>query len=262
MAWMSDAEYELRKDCMEKKITARSARSTRTHCGKSGAVKFPSDYMTEKEKKAMNGECKSYRMNDPIMYRELKKWPEEHQKTYIKLLRSKYNVPDCEIAKAMGVAQQTFSRYIKTLNMSLGKKAGGGARSWKGSDYERAFHAWWHGENEDIPVGEPEKNVEEAEIEVVEPKQFADEMNITKEQAIPQNDIRAAAELLNKTWTEMTEGDTCSSCDNRYHQMPVIPKNGTMRFEDNWADDALDTIRSILANEKVNLTISWELVGD
>lgn len=46
MAWYSDEEYAYRQDCKEKAITARSARYKRTHCGKGGAVKFPSDYMT------------------------------------------------------------------------------------------------------------------------------------------------------------------------------------------------------------------------
>lgn len=45
---MNDIEYEFTKDVIEKKITARSARSTRTHNGKRGAVKFPSDYKTKK----------------------------------------------------------------------------------------------------------------------------------------------------------------------------------------------------------------------
>ena len=60
MAWLPDEQYVLREDTREKAITARSARHTRTHCGKGGAVKFPSDYLSKKELKAMNGETKSY----------------------------------------------------------------------------------------------------------------------------------------------------------------------------------------------------------
>lgn len=45
---MTDEKYEFLQDCRDKKITARSARSTRTHCGKGGAVKFPSDYMSKR----------------------------------------------------------------------------------------------------------------------------------------------------------------------------------------------------------------------
>lgn len=46
------------------------------------------------------------------------------------------------------------------------------------------------------------------------------------------------------------------------HYMPVIPKKGSMTFEYNNADDALATIKCLLSNAKVNLTISWECVFD
>ena len=65
---------------------------------------------------------------------------------------------------------------------------------------------------------------------------------------------------------EMTKQATCKHesgvyiCDNEYHRLPVIPRNGTMTFEHNNADDALATMKSILSNVKVNLTISWEVV--
>lgn len=62
---MTDERFTFIEDCKDKKRTARGAHNKRTHCGKGGAVMFPSDYLTTKEKKAMNGECKAYRMNDP-----------------------------------------------------------------------------------------------------------------------------------------------------------------------------------------------------
>ena len=65
---------------------------------------------------------------------------------------------------------------------------------------------------------------------------------------------------------ELAKQATCKKesdvyiCDNKYHRLPVIPRNGSMAFNNNYADDALTTIRSILGNVKVNLTISWECV--
>lgn len=70
MSRLPDEPLEMIEDSISKKRAAQSARHRRTHCGKSGSVKFPSDYMTKKELKAMNGECKSYRLNDP-MYTKL-----------------------------------------------------------------------------------------------------------------------------------------------------------------------------------------------
>lgn len=84
---MKDEEFLFHSDCHEKKVTARSARNTRTHNGKRGKVKFPSDYLTKKEIKAMSGEVKSYRLNEPMSWREFKAMPDDIKVTYIKLLR-------------------------------------------------------------------------------------------------------------------------------------------------------------------------------
>lgn len=42
------------------------------------------------------------------------------------------------------------------------------------------------------------------------------------------------------------------------NSMPVIPKKGSMTFENNNADDALQTIKVLLSNARVNLSITWE----
>lgn len=52
---MKDEEYIFRQESREKAITARGAHNRRTHCGKGGRVKLPSDYMTKKELEKMNG---------------------------------------------------------------------------------------------------------------------------------------------------------------------------------------------------------------
>lgn len=51
-------------------------------------------------------------------------------------------------------------------------------------------------------------------------------------------------------------------CTNPYHSIPVIPKTGTLTFKHNDADDALATIKSLLSNTKVNVTVSWEVIPD
>jgi len=49
------------EDVQEKTITGRSARNARTHCGKAGPVRLPSDALTEEQWKERNGECRIYR---------------------------------------------------------------------------------------------------------------------------------------------------------------------------------------------------------
>ena len=46
---MTDERYTFVSDVRDKKRTARGAFNKRTHCGKGGAVKFPSDFMSKKE---------------------------------------------------------------------------------------------------------------------------------------------------------------------------------------------------------------------
>lgn len=111
--WMNDAEYEFKKDSAEKKNVARSSRSTRTHCGKRGAVKFPSDYMTKKELKAMNGECVSYKsLKEPMTFEDFKKLPKDLQKEYITYIRETFSVGDTDIAGMMGASVNHLKLYI------------------------------------------------------------------------------------------------------------------------------------------------------
>ena len=64
---MTDEKFVFVSDVAEKKRTARGSHNKRTHCGRGGTVRFPSDNMTRKELSKMNGEVKSYRMNDPMV---------------------------------------------------------------------------------------------------------------------------------------------------------------------------------------------------
>lgn len=136
---MNDERYTFVQDVREKKVTARSAYKRRTHCGKGGAVKFPSDYMTKKERETMNGECKSYRLNEPMKWADYLDMPDDIRVQYIQLLRNKFKVPFQHIGVMLGVSQKTISREILRLGLSEGK--GGANRNWD----KEGFYAWWKG---------------------------------------------------------------------------------------------------------------------
>ncbi len=74
---MEDEKYVYFQELKEKKVTGYSARKKRSHCGKGGRVKLPSDYLTKKELKNMSGECRSYRMNSPMKWHEFKAMPKD-----------------------------------------------------------------------------------------------------------------------------------------------------------------------------------------
>ena len=132
---MTDEKYTFVTDVAEKKRTARGAFNKRTHNGKGGKVRFPSDYLSNKERNKMNGEIREYRMNSPITYAEFKKYPDDLKKNYVKRLRDMFDVSDTDIAAMMGVK-------AKTLNTALVKiDASGGRRGKRKADYV-AFEKW------------------------------------------------------------------------------------------------------------------------
>lgn len=132
---MTDEKYTFITDVAEKKRTARGAFNKRTHNGKGGKVRFPSDYLSNKERNEMNGEVREYRMNSPITYSEFKKYPDDLKKNYVKRLRDMFDVSDTDIAAMMGVK-------AKTLNAALIKiDASGGRRGKRKADYV-AFEKW------------------------------------------------------------------------------------------------------------------------
>lgn len=84
----------------------------------------------------MNGECKSFRLNDPMTWNEFVSMPEDIQVTYIKLLREKFGCPDAKIGEMMGADKDKVSRYFKKLGLRQGH-----VKRSKPFDKE-GFYAW------------------------------------------------------------------------------------------------------------------------
>ena len=250
MAWMSDEQYELMQDTRDKSITARSARSTRTHNGKSGCS-FSHEKLTKKELKAMSGECKSYRMNVPMTWTDFKDMPDDLKVCYIQALREKYNVPDSAIAEMFGVRKPTVCAVFSKLGLAKG--AGNGSRNWD----KDGFYAWRAGKTvtvkkteEPIDICEKDELIavnEEPEIVVSEP---TTEVGFEEKADVVTLGEPIEDQTENQTTAALCAGPTLS----------VIPKTGTMTFEGNWTDDALDTIKAILSGVRANITITWECV--
>ena len=132
MSEITDMFYD---ECADRKRTARGAFNKRTHNGKRGGVKLPSDYLSKKEKSKMNGEIKVYKMNEPITYAEFKKYPDDLKKQYVNNLREKFDVSDTAIAEMMGINKRTLNRLLNIIDAS------GGRRGSRKADYE-GFEKW------------------------------------------------------------------------------------------------------------------------
>lgn len=240
MPKLSDEQWDMIKDSIDKKNIANSSHNKKSHCGKGGSMKMPSDYLSAKELKAMNGEVKSYRINEPVTWGEFKKFPKDIQIMYVKYLREKYNVTNNALAKAMGISNAAFNKRIKELGLNLGKKVSGKNRMWSTSEEAKEFWKWWSVDTTE------ETNLEKNNDET---QYFEDECCIS---------ISDSESILNTTDVSHT------SYYDDYEPFSVshsVPENGNLVFECN-ADAALNTIKAILGNAKIHLDVSWTIIEE
>lgn len=229
---MTDEKYTFIEDVREKKKTATGAHHKRTHCGKGGAIRFPSDYKTKKELRAMNGAVKEYRLNDPVGWDEFKAWPDDIKVLYIKSLRKAYNVPDTKIFEMMGVGQSAGAHYLRLRGMSAPARSG--RVKWD----KDGWYAWVNGvpleakeEAEEIPV------LEKCDGEVLEQAEKCD---------VAENS--AGSDFV---FRFDKEGITIAK-----EVQPAIPGWGQMELEGTVAECA-KTLRTLLADKRVKLTVAW-----
>lgn len=129
MAWMSDEEFIYRQDIKEKKEAGRGAFHKKGG-SKSKKCNFPSDYMTRKEKQALNGEVMSYNPNKFYSYAEFKQLPMEYQVKYVNSMMDKYQIGLSNVSEVLfGLSKSGlyawFARhkqlqYINTAKASQG----------------------------------------------------------------------------------------------------------------------------------------------
>ncbi len=173
----------------------------------------------------MNGEVKSYRLNEPMSWQKFKAMPDEHRQTYIKLLREKYGVADCNIAKMMGINTCTFSQEMNRLGLSIGKNKPKN-KKWDAD----GWFAWAHGvpvKQEEKTEGEPTSDVEE------QAEEFAPEQEIVEAEPVREANIHRA-----------------------------IPDTGNMVFEGK-VEEVLRTIYVLLGGANVHISVAWDVLeGD
>ena len=135
---MTDEKYIFIETERERKRTARGAHNKRT-AGRGGRVKTPSDFLSRKERNKMNGDVNTYKLNEPMSWKEFKRMPDDIQSQYLNGIISKYD-PD---AIAMGQMFKTTAETVRRRMKELGIKPK------KGGQYDPnrndAFLAWWHG---------------------------------------------------------------------------------------------------------------------
>lgn len=221
---MTDEKYAFVSDVASRKATARSARNRRTHNGKSGKVRFPSDSLTKKELNAMNGEVKSYRLNEPMTWAEFKSMPTDLKETYIRLLRDKFHVPYLYIGQMFGVGNSAIQRKLQGEGIQIEPPVK------RGEFNKEAWFAWCNR----VPV---------------QPKQ---EEPVEEEQGIAILEVIAEPEPV-----QIPEIKTIPKTEEKPKEN-ATPVSGSLSFTGS-ADAALNTIGVLLGGAKVNIRISWDV---
>ncbi len=116
---MDDVKRLFLDDAKEKKITGYSAHKK---AYTSRRVRFPSDYLTEKEKRKMNSSVSRYNLNQPMTWAEFKALPDDLKKQYIYRLRNLYQATAKTLAEMFGVTRQTVALELVRLDIPAGPK--------------------------------------------------------------------------------------------------------------------------------------------
>lgn len=246
---MKDETYVFISDVKDKKITARSARKQRTHTGKGGRVRFPSDNLSKKEILQMSGECKSYRLNEPMTWKEFLSMPEDIRITYIKLLREKFGCPDGKIGEMMGADKDQISRQMKKLGLNLGKTR-------KRSNWDKeGFYAWANGVDK-LPTPVPAEEPIEEPVTEKEPVHFYTD----EERATIFGEVKDYVEDDLPSYDE-PDPIPCDSFTPVQIPVTAIPTNGSMNFNCP-ANQALNTLAQLLGDAKVSISVMWRVVNE
>lgn len=205
----------------------------------------------------MNGECKSYRLNDPMAWKVFKSMPDDLKITYIKLLRQKFNVPGKNIAEMMGISNCPYSKEINRLGISEGQHSRGRCTKWD----KEGFFAWWHGVDKPSEPTQEEKkqiffggteNLHEDKIHWVE----LESVKAEEPEAYVEDDL---------PFEKPSEEPVPSPVDNFTPSLGIpiaaTPINGSMQFKCP-ADQALNTLAQLLGNANCAISVMWRVIEE
>lgn len=117
---MTEAEKVFNQTAQERKRLGYGDKHKKRQGGR--YVRLPSDYLTRKERDAMNGEIETYNLNAPVTWRTLRKWPEDIQKQYFQTIDEKYGPTAAMYAEMLGVAANTVYNHRYWLQIPLGQR--------------------------------------------------------------------------------------------------------------------------------------------
>ena len=109
---MHDFDY----DAMQKKRIARGA-SHMKRGSKSKKCTLPSDYLTDAQKRRLNGPVSTYKLDEPMSWESFKAMPEDLQKKYILNLQETYQANNDMLGQMFGVTGVSVCKMRHALGI-------------------------------------------------------------------------------------------------------------------------------------------------
>lgn len=118
---MNDFDYEV----LQKKRIGYGAAHKK---GRRKGCTLPSDHLTAAEKKARNGEMKSYHLDLPMTWEDFKTMPKDLQSEYIRSLQSRFDVGLSNISRDLfRLSRTTLAVYLRGNGIPYDAPKRGGA---------------------------------------------------------------------------------------------------------------------------------------
>ncbi len=214
---MTDEKYLYKSDIAEKKRISHGAHNKRTHNGK-GGCKLPHEYLTKKERDAMNGAVNQYNLGKPMTIKQLRKLPEDLQREYLSNIINKKCCTRGDLVEMLQTSITTFNSMKKSLGVFFPRDC---RCRRKDPEFEqkRAEFRMWAGL--ETTVGNAKRGTS------IEPD--------TQPQAEPQQYIESAS---------------CAP-------VRCVSKFGNMTFEGDVSAIADEVVR-ILGGRQLKVTVLWE----
>lgn len=144
---MNDFDY----DCLQKKRIAKCAKN---HVNaRRGKCKLPYEYLSAKERKALNGEVKTYNLRVPLTIAQFTDLPRDLKQEYLTWLQQTFHANDTMLAELWNTSTWSAGVYRKAAGVtSLGR----GSKSFPTQEQKEAWNAWLREEEqpETAPTGE------------------------------------------------------------------------------------------------------------
>jgi hypothetical protein len=106
---VTDAAKAYYQDLAERRRTARGSHNKKRGGGKT--VNLPSDGLSLKEVREINGTPTTYKMGEPVRFSDFEKWPEDIQAEYLQGVQTKYKANLTDFAHMLGLKRKDFDTW-------------------------------------------------------------------------------------------------------------------------------------------------------